>query len=206
MHARFKNQIRLRNVSLLILPYIDERATFRPVDVRNLLAGQERAGTDGNFQDGACFFCRLLSVLKGNGQQLTVNRLATHQGAGDIGNGRCQDQGGEVGKVSGQFQNQEYRCNGGTHAGGNKGGHGCRDDIGTVHGINDTQGNKDIGLNGSHQGTYTIDSLTTVNENGKTIKKEKMKGDAAQEQPVVEDTNMYDLAQAVYLYVMGTTY
>ena len=58
-----------------------------------------------------------------------------------------------MGKVSGQFQNQEYRCNGGTHAGGNKGGHGGRDDICTVHGINDAQGNKDIGLNGPHQGT-----------------------------------------------------
>ena len=58
----------------------------------------------------------------------------------------------------------------------------------------------------THQASYTIDSLTTVDENGKTIKKEKMKGDAAQEQPVVEDTNMYDLAQAVYLYVMGVTY
>ena len=58
----------------------------------------------------------------------------------------------------------------------------------------------------THQAAYTIDSLTTVDKNGKTIKKEKMKGDAAQEQPVVEDTNMYDLAQAVYLYVMGTTY
>ena len=56
----------------------------------------------------------------------------------------------------------------------------------------------------THQASYTIDSLTTVDENGKTIKKEKMKGDAAQEQPVVEDTNMYDLAQAVYLYVMGS--
>lgn len=58
----------------------------------------------------------------------------------------------------------------------------------------------------AHQATYTIDSLTTVDENGKVLKKEKMKGEAAQEQPVVEDTNMYDLAQAVYLYVMGTTY
>lgn len=58
----------------------------------------------------------------------------------------------------------------------------------------------------THQAAYTIDSLTTVDENGKTIKKEKMKGAAAQEQPVVEDTNIYDLAQAVYLYVMGTTY
>ena len=58
----------------------------------------------------------------------------------------------------------------------------------------------------THQAAYTIDALTTVDENGKTIKKQKMKGDAAQEQPVVEDTNMYDLAQAVYLYVMGTTY
>ena len=58
----------------------------------------------------------------------------------------------------------------------------------------------------THQAAYTIDSLTTVDENGKTIKKEKMKGAAAQEQPVVEDTNIYDLAQAVYLYVMGVTY
>ena len=81
----------MRNVSLLILPYTDERAVCRPVNVLDFFARQIRAGTYRNFQYGACFFCRLLPVLKGNGQQLTVNRLATHQGAGNIGNGRCQN-------------------------------------------------------------------------------------------------------------------
>ena len=45
-----------------------------------------------------------------------------------------------------------------------------------------------------------------MDEKGKTRRAATMKGDAAQDQPVVEDTNMYDLAQAVYLYVMGVTY
>ena len=108
MHAGFKNQIRLRNVGLFIFPHINERAACRPVNVLDFFARQIRAWTDRDFQYGARFFCRLLPVLQGNGQQVAINRLAAHQGAGDIGDGRCQNQGGEMGKVSGQFQNQEH--------------------------------------------------------------------------------------------------